>query len=171
VFARFDGQRLDRADVDQFAISWLAADADVGPLQGVEPGYNFSHQQTLAIAANLPVTVQRTPFVEIDEALFEAAVARNVALSNGAAAGTIRYRMIDDMTGRRRVLSGYSDGYTNCIHGVSDLLAFEQGLLDTGTQRGFDASYAVFDWLRRSGRVLDTHGVNDGVVAQRLSGI
>jgi hypothetical protein len=168
-FAAFEGSDLRESEVYQFAISWLAADADIGFGQGVEAGKNFSHAETMSIAANAPVFVQRTPYIEIDATLHADALARLDALTVGASTGKVKYKMFDDLTGRRNVLSGNPGGYTNCTHGVSDLAAERNGgLLTTGVKRGFDASYAVFDWFVQGTGVIDRYGVNDAVVAQRL---
>ena len=168
-FAAFDGADLNRSEFSEFAISWLAADGNIGMFQGIEVGRNFSHSETMVIAEDSPVNVQRTPYIEIDKTLYANAIQHRDTLMRGASTGKVKYKMIDDPIGRRQVLSGLPGGYSNCTHAVSDLVTGKNGaLLNTGTKRGFEASSAVFDWFRKGTGVIDPVGINDWVVESRL---
>lgn len=133
--------------MESFTISWLAADLEIGIGEGLQPGRNLNFAETMAIAQSRGYLVSRTPLVQIRPELFFAARERFAELNDGAATGRIAYRIIDSMAGREAILNG-SFGFSNCSHALADVGArLGLPLLRTGTLRGFDASYAVFEYF------------------------
>ena len=103
-----------------------------------EPGFNFSHDDTLSFVRQAKAKVKFWgPFHATDE-LFELWSKRIRQLNEG----TLQYVMLD---GDHRPTVA-----TNCIHGCSDLVLTDE-LLDTGTLRGFGASEKVLEHLSAAG--------------------
>jgi len=164
MFVRAIGEDLTTAALETHVISWLPEDGLVGVGQPVKKGKNYGYEETAAIARRSDFEVRRSYVVRIAPILYERGVARFDDLVDGAASERIRYKMIDDLSARQRVLDG-EDGYTNCIHAVSDA-SIQGSLLQTGTRRGFAASDAVYEYLKVFVREPDRH--YDDPLAARL---
>lgn len=164
MLVRAIGEDLTTAALETHVISWLPEDGLVGVGQPVKKGKNYSYDETVAVARRSDFEVRRSYVVRIAPILYRRGLARFDDLVDGAASERIRYKMIDDLSGRQRVLDG-EDGYTNCIHAVSDA-SIQGSMLQTGTRRGFAASDAVYEYLKVFVREPDRH--YDDPLAARL---
>jgi hypothetical protein len=165
VFVRAFGQNLQTAALDSFTISWLPQNGKIGFGEGSEPGRNYTLQETLNIAAQKGYVVQRSPVTQIQPALYDMAASHKAVLDAGSLSGDVQYRMIDNPVGRIRVLNGLPNGFTNCIHAVSDVFVEDGVVFPTFAAHGFSASNAVFDHL--SGFIVENQAF-DAVLAPRM---
>jgi hypothetical protein len=154
-FVKATGTGSDRNQyrLEHHTISWLPASRDVRLLRlGPEPGKNFSREDTLRWARSLNVRISMLGPYQIQKELYERAVRQVQRLNQGK----IAYKAID---GRFR-----PDVASNCFHAISDIDA-DNGLLQTGTAHGDDASSMVVMHLKRW--LIRPEEVHDWV-AQRL---
>ncbi len=171
VFIRVDGNDLSTSPLSAFTISWDAADGTIGLFMPVEDGHNYTLQETFDLAAlfNVPIAIRRSPIFEIKKPLFDSIYNRYVRLTNGEANGTIRYKMIDDVGGRKLILANQNNGYTNCTHAITDTLQGPNGaILQTGAARGFAASDKVTQWFLNAGQSIHPPENVNSVLGSRL---
>jgi hypothetical protein len=141
-FATFIKATGDRSDKKHFrlghhTISWLPASRDVHLLRlRPEAGKNYTLKETLRLARSLNVRVSMWGPLQIDKELYERAMRQVKRLNEGKVA----YKAIDT---RFR-----PDVASNCFHVISDIDA-DNGLLNTGTAHGDDASSMVLMHLKR----------------------
>jgi hypothetical protein len=170
-FVRVAGNDLATGPLEAFTISWDAADGDIGILQPVEPGHNYTLAETLALADsfNVNVQVRRSALLEINKTLYDKALARYFQLIDGEDTGAVRYRMIDTLASRQGVIQKIPGSYSNCIAAVADVLVGNGGaLLNTGNKRGFAASEAILQWYLSSPYFINPSVGHDAVLAPRL---
>jgi hypothetical protein len=118
-------------------ISWLSANADVELVRlRPEAGFNFDLPSTLNRGRSIGARISMWGPYQIQEELYNRAVRQALRLDSQA----IGYKVLD-----RRFRP---DVASNCIHAVTDL-DMDNGLLDTGTERGEGASQLIVDHLRR----------------------
>ncbi len=169
-FVRVAGN-LATAPLEVFTISWDAADGDIGILQPVEAGHNYTLAETLALAdsLNVNVAVRRSALLEINKTLYDKALNRYQMLIDGEDTGAVRYKMTDTVQSRNGVIQKISGSYSNCIAAVADLLVGSGGaLLNTGKKRGFAAGDAVLQWYIGSPYFINPSQGHDNVLAPRL---
>jgi hypothetical protein len=170
-FVRVAGKNLAKAPLEAFTISWDAADGDIGILQPVEVGHNYTLAETLALAdsLNVKVDVRRSALFEINKTLYDKALGRYQMLNDGEDTGAVRYKMIDTLAARHGVIQKVPGSFSNCISAVSDvLMGSGASLLDTGNKRGFAASEAVLQWYMGSSSFINPAVAHDAVLAPRL---
>jgi len=118
-------------------ISWMPSTLDVVILRlRPEAGANLDLQATLRWADSVGARVYAWGPYQIQEELYERALAQEARLNSGA----VQYKAVDD-----RFRPGPA---SNCIHAVSDI-AGDDGLLHVGRQWGQAASGVVVEHFRR----------------------
>ena len=170
-FVRVAGNDLTTGPLETFTISWDAADGDIGILQPVEAGHNYTLAETLALAdsLNVNVAVRRSALLEITKTLYDKALNRYQMLIDGEDTGAVRYKMTDTVQSRNGVIQKVPGSHSNCIAAVADVLVGPGGaLLGTGNKRGFAASDAVLHWYLASPHFLNSTQGHDTVLAPRL---
>lgn len=168
VFLRVDGRNIAADPIQYFTISWDAADGEIGVMIPSKPGHNYSLQETYQLREKLGVAteVRRSRIAEITKGLYDAAYAQYARLFIGEKTGNVFYKMMDDLNGRLRVQRMQPDGYSNCQHAVTDIVARTDGtLVETAMARGFAAADLTYAWLSPHVVSADT-GLE--VIAQRM---
>ena len=123
--------------VDVKTISWMPATLNVRLIRGApERGRNLSLKETLALANSMDANITLWGPYQIDKKLYDRAAKQVKRLDSG----TVGYKALDGAV--------RPDGATNCFHAISDIDA-DQGLLNTGTAFGNDASAMVVRHLSR----------------------
>lgn len=170
-FVRVAGANLATGPLEAFAISWDAADGDIGLFQPVEAGHNYTLSETLALAdsLNVNVAVRRSALLEITKALYDKALNRYQMLNDGEDTGFVRYKMTDTLQSRQGVIQKVPGSFSNCIAAVADVHVGAGGaLLSTGNKRGFAASDSVLAWLMTGPYFVNPTEAHDAVLAPRL---
>lgn len=144
VFVRGDAPGYGRQIYDVTTISWMPADLQLTLLQRPEYGVNLDMRQSLALGPSEGAQIQYGPVYEISPALYQAALTRYAFLESAERSGDVLYTVLDANT-RGPALYNRRGGAVNCIHALSDI----GGYLDTGTLRGYDASWTVQAHLSR----------------------
>lgn len=168
VFARVEGPNLEADPIRYFTISWDAADGIIGMALPAKRGKNYTLQQSYELrdALGASTDVRRSRMVEIHKSLFDAAFVQFTRVSQGALTGAVSYKMMDDLDGRQRIRQSIPDGYSNCQHAISDILAREDGsLLETGLARGFAAGDLIYEWFANN---IINRDPGLEIVAQRI---
>ena len=169
VFAKLAGTKLDSDPLKYFTLSWDAADGVIGIAQPVKAGHNYTLEATyqLRMTVNVNTALRRTRMVEISQGLFDAAYQQYGKINAGEMSGSIRYKMVDDLSARRRVRQGQAGGYMNCQHAIADILPRTDGSLeDSGIARGFAAGDSIYAWFSNAHVNTD---VSIEKIAQRLN--
>jgi hypothetical protein len=137
-FVKTSGPSASTSQVlEVHTLSWMPASHDIAILRlQPEPGVLYDLESSLAWAYSVNARVSMWGPYEIQEELYERAVAQERKLS----AGGLLFKMVD---GRFR-----SELAINCIHAVSDIDT-DQGRLHVGPARGDAASHAVAWHLER----------------------
>jgi len=137
VKASGSGTNKNQYKIEGHTISWLPATLDVRLLRlSPERGKNFSLEETLRRAKSLNLRITMWGPYQINEELYERAVRQEKHLKQGA----IGYKALD---GRFR-----PNVASNCFHAISDVDA-DNGLLNTGTAHGDEATLMVLNHLKR----------------------
>ncbi len=168
VFLRVDGRNIATDPIQYFTISWDAADGEIGVILPSKPGHNYSLQETYQLREKMgfATEVRRSRIAEITKGLYDAAYAQYARLFIGEKTGNVFYKLMDDLNGRQRVRRLQPDGYINCQHAVTDIVARTDGtLVETGMGRGFAAADLTYAWL--SPHVVSTDTGLE-VIAQRM---
>jgi len=135
-FATFVKTSAGRRIEEVQTISWLPETLDIRLLRAPERGTNLDLESSLRLAKALNTSVFMWGPYRIQKALYDRAAAQVARLNSG----TVAYKVLD--TPFR------PNGASNCIHAISDLDT-ENGLLNTGTARGVEASLMVLKHLQR----------------------
>jgi len=119
---------------ESLTISWCSTTNIIKLTRPAEPGDNKSLEQTLAYAVGRKLDIFLCALFETKSELFERAAAQVKRLKEGR----LRYQVVDRFN-RNQV--------KNCISAVADLYE-DDGRLDTGAARGYDATMMVLEHLR-----------------------
>lgn len=122
--------------LETHTISWMPESLVVRLLARPEPGVNLDLKASLQLGNRTRAGITMWGPYEIKKELFDRAVQQESRLKRGA----IAYKAID-----RRFRPGSA---SNCIHALSDI-DMDNGLLDTATAHGDEASYMVLRHLQR----------------------
>lgn len=140
-FASFTEATGEGSDVSSFqlkeqTISWLPRTLSICAFCTPEPGANLSLKDSLDWAVRLGLGIYKWGPFEISKELYDRAVGQIQLLERGE----LQYVMLD---------ANYRPQWaTNCIHAVSDIDR-DNGLLDSGIERGEEASHLIGLFLRR----------------------
>jgi hypothetical protein len=137
VKATGEGDDKTKYKIEEHTISWIAKTKDIVVARArPEPGVNLSLKDSLELAAALEERVSMWGPFEIKKDLYDRALKQIDRLESGKVA----YKALD--------IRFRPETASNCIHAVSDVDA-DNGLLDTGTACGDEASRMVADHLAR----------------------
>ncbi len=132
-----NGPDKDKYQVEKQTISWLPASLDIRLLRLFpERGTNLGLDETLRWARSRNSRISMWGPYPIQKELYQRALRQVKRLNEGA----ISFKALD-----RRFRP---DVASNCFHAVSDIDS-DNGLLNTGTAHGADASYMVLLHLKR----------------------
>jgi hypothetical protein len=137
VKATGEGKDRSKYKIEAHTISWIAKSKEVVLARTKpEPGINLSLQDSMRLAASFDEKVSMWGPFEIKKELYERALKQIGRLESGK----VEYKAVD--------LRFRPETAMNCIHAVCDLDA-DEGLLETNTARGNEASRMVAVHLRR----------------------
>jgi len=137
VKATGEGNNKTKYKVEEHTISWIAQTKEIVVARAKpEPGVNLSLKESLVLATSLEEKVSMWGPFEIKKELYDRALKQIDRLESNK----VEYKAID--------LRFRPESASNCIHAVSDIDA-DDGLLETGTACGDEASQAVATHLRR----------------------
>jgi hypothetical protein len=120
--------------IEAHTISWLPRTNAVRLLRRPEPGVNLDLRETFKRANATQAQVHEWGPYQIKPELFTRALKQIDRLASGG----VLYKALDNR--------GRPETVSNCIHAVSDV-AMDNGLLETGTNFGVDASAMVVEHL------------------------
>jgi hypothetical protein len=138
-FVKATGEGADKTKykIEEHTISWIAKTKDIVVARAIpEPGVNLSLKDSMELAASQKEKVSMWGPFEIKKELYDRALKQIDRLESNK----VEYKAIDLRFRPERAI--------NCIHAVSDIDAGE-GLLETGTASGDEASRMVVEHLRR----------------------
>jgi hypothetical protein len=153
-FVKTTGEGPDKSKygIDSHTISWMPRSLQVKLVRRPEEGVNLDLKDTLRHAKELKCEVSMWGPFHIKKELYDRAFKQETRLKKG----DIDYKALD--------VRFRPDTAMNCIHAVSDIDT-DNGLLETGTARGNDASLVVLKHLSRW--IVDYDGNHDWI-AQKL---
>ena len=131
-FVKVTGEGPDKTKygIDSHTISWMPRSLHVIVLRRPEEGVNLDLKDTMRHAKAIKSEVSMWGSFHIKKELYERALRQEIRLQKG----DIDYKVLD--------IRFRPDSAMNCIHAVCDI-DMDNGLLETGTAYGHDASYMV----------------------------
>ena len=137
-FTKATGEGSDKSDykLETHTISWMPKSMRVRTFAPPEQGVNLDAKESVDFGRSIGASVTIYGPFEIKKELYERAVKQEERLKKGEVAYTVmdrRYRPV---------------GAMNCIHALCDIDA-DNGMLETGTNRGNQASLTVLSHFSR----------------------